>query len=97
MRTFSSPAGSRDKVALSCPNLPQFTAIYFGILKAGAVVVPLNVLLKGREVAYHRQDSDAKAYCAFEPDVPARPGQLVIGEAAAGLDHGHPVALLGQT
>ncbi|TQC43188.1 long-chain fatty acid--CoA ligase [Rhodococcus sp. WS4] len=66
-----------DKVALSCPNLPYFTVIYFGILKAGAVVVPLNVLLKAREVAYHLGDSDAKAYFAFEgtPELP-------IGEAA---------------
>ena len=42
-----------DKVALSCPNLPFFPIVYYGILKAGATVVPLNVLLKGREVAYH--------------------------------------------
>ncbi|MGA8987967.1 long-chain-fatty-acid--CoA ligase [Aeromicrobium sp.] len=66
-----------DKVALSCPNLPYFTIIYYGILKAGATVVPLNVLLKPREVAYHLADSDAKAYFAFEgtPDLP-------IGDAA---------------
>ena len=55
-----------DKVALSCANIPFFTIIYFGILKAGATVVPLNVLLKGREVAYHLGDSDAKAVFAFE-------------------------------
>jgi long-chain acyl-CoA synthetase len=61
-----------DKVALSCPNLPQFPAIYNAILKTGAVVVPLNVLLKGREVAYHLEDSDAKAYVCFEgnPELP---------------------------
>jgi len=61
-----------DRVALSCPNLPYFTIIYFGILKAGATVVPLNVLLKAREVAYHLADSDAKAYVAFEgtPELP---------------------------
>jgi long-chain acyl-CoA synthetase len=66
-----------DKVGLSCPNLPYFTVIYFGILKAGAVVVPLNVLLRTREVAYHLADSDAKAFFAFEgtPDLP-------IGKAA---------------
>ena len=40
-----------DKVALTCPNLPYFPIVYYGILKAGAVVVPLNVLLKGREIA----------------------------------------------
>lgn len=61
-----------DKVALSSPNLPYFTIIYYGILKAGATVVPLNVLLKPREVAYHLADSNAKAYFAFEgtPDLP---------------------------
>ncbi|WP_028653020.1 long-chain-fatty-acid--CoA ligase [Nocardioides halotolerans] len=55
-----------DKVALSCPNLPYFSLVYWGILKAGATVVPLNVLLKAREVAYHLGDSDAKAYFCFE-------------------------------
>ncbi len=55
-----------DKVALSCPNLPYFPIVYYGILKAGATVVPLNVLLKRREVAYHLADSDAKAYFCFE-------------------------------
>jgi long-chain acyl-CoA synthetase len=68
---------SGDKVALSCPNIPQFTTIYFGILKAGAVVVPLNVLLKAREIAYHLNDSDATAYFAFEGSA-----ELPIGREA---------------
>jgi long-chain acyl-CoA synthetase len=61
-----------DKVALSCPNLPYFPIVYYGILKAGAVVVPLNVLNKGREVAYFLDDADAKAYFCFQgtPDLP---------------------------
>ncbi|GIF22503.1 long-chain-fatty-acid--CoA ligase [Paractinoplanes tereljensis] len=61
-----------DKVALSCPNLPYFPVVYYGILKSGAVVVPLNVLLKGREIAYHLADSDAKAYLCFQgtPELP---------------------------
>lgn len=53
------------KVALVCPNLPAFPIAYFGILKAGAVVVPLNVLFKSREIAYHLDDSDATAVIAF--------------------------------
>ena len=64
-----------DNVALSCPNLPYFSVVYFGILKAGATVVPLNVLLKGREVAYHLGDSDAKAYFCFQGTA-----ELPIGE-----------------
>ncbi|MDQ0774223.1 long-chain acyl-CoA synthetase [Streptomyces aurantiacus] len=61
-----------DKVALMLPNVPQFTIIYNGILKAGATAVPLNVLLKSREVAYHLNDSDAVALFAFEgtPELP---------------------------
>ena len=68
----ASGIGKGDKVALSCPNLPYFPMVYFGILKAGAVVVPLNVLLKGREIAYHLNDSDAKAYFCFQgtPELP---------------------------
>ncbi len=66
-----------DKVALSCPNLPYFPVVYYGILKTGAVVVPLNVLFKGREVAYHLGDSEAKAFVCFE-------GTPELAMAAAG-------------
>lgn len=55
-----------DHVALSCPNTPHFVIAYFAILRAGAVVVPLNVLLKPREIAYHLRDSDAVAMLVFE-------------------------------
>ncbi|MEU5241761.1 long-chain fatty acid--CoA ligase [Streptomyces lydicus] len=61
-----------DRVALSCPNLPDFPVVYYGILKTGAAVVPLNVLLKSREIAYHLDDADVKAYFCFEgtPELP---------------------------
>jgi len=64
--------GKGDKVALSCPNLPFFPMAYYAILKTGATVVPLNVLLKGREIAYHLQDSEAAAYLCFQgtPELP---------------------------
>jgi len=55
-----------DKVALMLPNVPQFAIAYYGILSLGAIVVPLNVLLKGPEVAYHLGDSDAVALVAWE-------------------------------
>jgi long-chain acyl-CoA synthetase len=55
-----------EHVALTCPNLPWFPIAYYAILKAGAVVVPLNVLLKPREIAYHLKDSGAKAVIVFE-------------------------------
>jgi long-chain acyl-CoA synthetase len=55
-----------DKVAMTCLNIPQFPILYYGILKAGAVVVPLNPLLKSDEIAFHLEDSDAKVYCCFQ-------------------------------
>ena len=61
-----------DKIALSSPNIPWFPIVYYGALKAGAVVVPVNILLKSREVAYHLADSDAVAYFCFE-DTPELP------------------------
>ncbi|GAA3724029.1 long-chain-fatty-acid--CoA ligase [Salinactinospora qingdaonensis] len=61
-----------DRVALVSPNTPYFPFVYFGALKAGAVVVPLNVLLTAPEIAYHLEDSGAKALFAFAgtPDLP---------------------------
>ncbi|NJC72651.1 long-chain fatty acid--CoA ligase [Planosporangium thailandense] len=55
-----------DKVAVQLPNVPQFLFTYFGILKAGLVMVPLNPLLKAPEVAYHLDDSDARVLVTFE-------------------------------
>jgi long-chain acyl-CoA synthetase len=49
-----------DRVALMLPNVPHFVVAYYGILRAGAVVVPMNVLNKQREVEYYLRDSGAK-------------------------------------
>src|SRR3954467_14014439 len=49
-----------DRVGLMLPNVPYFPVIYYGILRAGAAVVPMNVLLKGREVSFYLQDPGAK-------------------------------------
>ena len=57
--------GRGDRVLVLCPNIPDFVAIYFGILKAGAVVVPVNTLLKSRELEYHLRDSEAVAFFCF--------------------------------
>ena len=77
-----------DKVALTCPNLPYFPMIYYGILKIGAVVVPLNVLNKGRENAYFLDDSGAKAYFCFQgtPELAMGAEGKAGYDAAAGCD-----------
>lgn len=54
-----------DRVGLMLPNVPYFPVIYYGILKAGAAVVPMNVLLKGREAEFYLSDSGAKQFFAW--------------------------------
>lgn len=55
-----------DRVALTCPNVAWFPVAYYGVLRAGCVVVPLNTLLKPEEIAYHLRDSGARAYLCHE-------------------------------
>ena len=73
-----------DHVALSCPNTPHFPIAYFGILKAGAAVVPLNVLLKPREIAQHLEDSASRVYLCFEGTAELPMAQMAA-EAVAGV------------
>jgi long-chain acyl-CoA synthetase len=54
-----------DRVGIMLPNVPYFAVVYYGILRAGGVVVPMNVLLKGREVAFYLKDSGAKFLFAW--------------------------------
>jgi long-chain acyl-CoA synthetase len=49
-----------DRVGLMCPNVPEFAIHYYGALRAGAVIVPMNPLLKEREVEHYVTDSGAK-------------------------------------
>jgi long-chain acyl-CoA synthetase len=62
-----------DRVGIMLPNVPYFAIVYYGILRAGGVVVPMNVLLKGREVAFYLSDSGVKVLFAWHD----------FGEAAA--------------
>src|SRR5262250_460967 len=81
--------GRGDRVALSCPNLPYYPIVYYGILKSGATVVPLNVLLTEREIAYHLADSAAKAYFCFEgtPELPMGKAGLAAYQRTPGCEH----------
>ncbi len=54
-----------DRVGIMLPNVPYFGVIYYGILRAGGVVVPMNPLLKGREVKFYLEDPGAKLMFAW--------------------------------
>ena len=68
-------------MALQLPNISQFLVAYFGILKAGGVAVPLNVLLKAPEVAFYLGDSGAEILITWEGVL----GEAAKGAAAAGV------------
>ena len=70
-----------DRVAVMLPNIPEFPVIYYGILRAGAVVVPMNPLLKEREVAYYLGDSQARLI--FAAPGCAEAARLGAGQAGA--------------
>ena len=54
-----------DRVGVMLPNVPEFPVAYYGVLRAGCVVVPMNVLLKRREIAFYLEDSGAKLLLAW--------------------------------
>ncbi|MDX6608798.1 MAG: long-chain acyl-CoA synthetase [Solirubrobacterales bacterium] len=54
-----------DRVGVMLPNVPEFPIAYYGVLRAGAVVVPMNVLLKRREIAFYLEDSGTKLLLAW--------------------------------
>src|SRR4051794_5200797 len=54
-----------DRVGIMLPNVPHFAFVYYGVLRAGGVVVPMNPLLKGREVSFYLRDPDARILFAW--------------------------------
>jgi long-chain acyl-CoA synthetase len=54
-----------DPVGLQLPNIPEFVITYFGILKAGGVVVPMNVLLRAGEIGFQLRDSGARMLITY--------------------------------
>src|ERR671910_1771229 len=77
--------GPGDRVGVMLPNVPYFAVVYYGILRAGGVVVPMNVLLKEREVAYYLSDSGSRLLFAWHQFADA---------AHAGSDRANPAGWL---
>src|SRR6185437_17024086 len=86
-----------DRVAIQLPNVPAFADFYFAVLRLGAVVVPVNPLLRAAESAYTLEDAEARVLIAWheaeppEPDVAARVESIRIeepfgGEVLAGFE-----------
>lgn len=72
-----------DPVGLMLPNVLTFPVLYYGILRAGGTVVPMNPLLKAREVQHYLGDSGAELIFAWHASLPeARAGAEAVGARA---------------
>src|SRR4051812_31827707 len=89
--------GAGDRVGVMLPNVPYFAIAYYGVLRAGGVVVPMNVLLKGREVKFYLEDPDAKVLFAWhEFAAAAEEGAGEAGAEALIVKPGEFESLLGE-
>ena len=86
-----------DRVGVMLPNVPEFPVAYYGVLRAGGVVVPMNVLLKEREIAFYLEDSGAKLLLAWHGFAEeARAGAATAGTELIEVEPAAFAALLAE-
>jgi long-chain acyl-CoA synthetase len=82
--------GPDDRVAIYLPNLPQFVTAFYGTLRAGGIVVPMNSQYKAREISHLLSDSGAKAVVTLAENAAA------VDKVRAETDVEHVVSV-GET
>jgi long-chain acyl-CoA synthetase len=89
--------GPGDRIGIMLPNVPYFAVAYYGVLRAGGIVVPMNVLLKGREVSFYLTDPGAKLLFAWHDfaDAAAQ-GAEEAGAAVVAVAPGEFESLLAE-
>jgi long-chain acyl-CoA synthetase len=86
-----------DRVGVMLPNVPEFPVAYYGVLRAGGVVVPMNVLLKRREIAFYLEDSGAELLLAWHGfAAEARDGAADAGAEMIEVEPASFAALLAE-
>lgn len=86
-----------DRVGLMLPDALEFAALYYGILRLGAVVVPMSPLLTERGVRHRLQDSGARALLAWETTRGSvEPAARALGVVAWLLESGGLPDLVGD-
>ncbi|UOY01378.1 long-chain-fatty-acid--CoA ligase [Blastococcus sp. PRF04-17] len=83
-----------DRVGMVVPNVLSFPVVFYGALLAGAAVVPMNPLLKAREVEYYLRDSGARLVVALEPAEPVTEAAATVGVDAVTVGPALPEALM---
>src|SRR4051812_29801886 len=84
-----------DRVGMLLPDTLSFPILCYGALMAGAVVVPMNPLLKAREIHYYLRDSGARLVVAAQASAQAAAEAAgAIGIEAVAVDGVQPDALM---
>ncbi len=55
-----------DRVGIHLPNCPQFAVAYYGLLKAGAIFVPMSPLLSEREIDFQLKDAGVETFIGLD-------------------------------
>ena len=86
-----------DRVGIMLPNVPYFPVAYYGVLRLGGIVVPMNPLLKGREVKFYLEDPGANVLIAWHGfEEPATQGAEEAGAELILVEPGEFEKLLGE-
>jgi long-chain acyl-CoA synthetase len=86
-----------ERVGVMLPNVLEFPVAYYGVLRAGGIVVPMNVLLKRREIAFYLDDSGAKLLLAWHSFAEeAREGAADAGAELIEVEPASLAALLAE-
>jgi long-chain acyl-CoA synthetase len=86
-----------DRVGIMLPNVPEFAVAYYGVLRTGGVVVPINPALKEREVRYYLEDSGARLVFAGQGEADAAETAAVrVGAGCLLVEPGFEQSLAGQ-
>ncbi len=89
--------GPGDRVGVMLPNVPEFPICYYGVLRLGATVVPMNVLLKERETSFYLKDPGAEVVLAWhESAAAAEAGARGVGAECIVVEPEGFRALLAQ-
>src|SRR4051795_3327931 len=87
--------GPGDRVGVVLRDVLSFPVVYYGALMAGAAVVPMNPLLKAREIDYYLRDSGARLVAAAESSAEAATEAAdAVGIAAVVVAAVRPAALM---
>jgi long-chain acyl-CoA synthetase len=86
-----------DRVGMVLPNVLSFPIVFYGALLAGATVVPMNPLLKAREVEYYLRDSGSRLVVTGEQSAePVTEAAGTVGIEAVTVGPAMPDALLAD-